>query len=149
MAVQKRLIGRAGRGVVMDIGPFDFRPKSLGGRVVDHQQQTLGQGQGPQDQEHQLCCDRIGLASDRRKEIIVVLKAVADAGGSKPSGDGAPTAGEQDAQQQHGQSPTIAGVQPGAQPLAPLVPLIWSFPTTFRIGHPWLLRCAACLETAA
>ena len=149
VAVQKRLVGRARCGVVMDIRPFDFWPIPLGRRVVDHQQQTLGQRQGPQNQHHQRRRDRIGLASHRRKEVIIVSKVVADPGGSKPGGDGATAAGEQNAQQQHGQSPTIAGMQTCDEPLAPLVPLIRSFPTTFRIRHPWLLRCAACLTTAA
>ena len=51
--------------------------------------------------------------------------------------------------QQHRQPPSVAGMQPGRQPLAPLRPLLGALPKTFRIRHPWLSHCAVCVETAA
>ncbi len=149
VSVQIRLIGWARRRIVMDIGPLDMGPVPLGRRIVDHQQQTLRQRQCPQYQNHQLRRNRFALASNTGKEVIIVLEVVADAGGPEPSRHRASTAGEQDARQHHRQSPAIAGVQPSRQPFAPLRPLIGTFPTTFRIRHPWLLHCAACLATAA
>jgi len=148
MSVQVRLIGRAWRRVVMDVRPFDLWPVPLGGRIVDHQQQTIGQRQGPQYQSHQLRGDRFALASHRCKEVIIVLVVVADAGGPQPGRHGTPTAGKQDTNQQHRQPPTIGGMQPSRQPLAPLRPLIGTLPTTFRFRHPWLSYRAACFAAA-
>ena len=46
--------------------------------------------------------------------------------------------GEQHTCKQYWQPPAIAGMQSGGQPLVPLRPLFGTFPTTFRIRHPWL-----------
>ena len=42
VSVEKRLIGRTRRGIVMHIRALDLRAVPLGGRIVDHQQQPLG-----------------------------------------------------------------------------------------------------------
>lgn len=44
VAVDVRRAGRPRRGVVVEAGPFDFRPVALGRRVVDAQQQSVGPG---------------------------------------------------------------------------------------------------------
>ncbi len=75
MALQKWLIGRAECRAVMDVRPFDLRPVSLGGGVVDDQQHALWQRQRPQQKYHQLRGDRFGLASKSRKELIIGLKS--------------------------------------------------------------------------
>ena len=68
----------------MHVGAFDFRPIPLRGRVVDHQQQTFGQGQRPQQECDQLRGNRFALASHAGQEVIIVLKIVADTRGAKP-----------------------------------------------------------------
>ena len=118
----------------MNVRPFDFRPISLCRRVVDHQQQALWQGQCPQNQRQQSCRDKFALASDGDKKIIVVLEVVAYTGGAEPSGNGSPSAGKQNAEEQHRQSPSIACMQPGCQPLAPIRPIVRTLPTTFPVS---------------
>jgi len=76
MPVQKRLVGRPWRRIVMDIGPFDSRPIPFGGRIVDHQQQPIGQRQGPQQEQYELRCDRFALASNTGQEVILMLAEV-------------------------------------------------------------------------
>ena len=136
VSIQILLVGRAGRGIVMDVRPFDLGPVPLGGGVVDNRQQTVGQGQDPQHEQKKLRGDRTGLASEWGEEVIIVLEIVADSGGAEPTGDGPPADSKQYARQQHRQPPPVACVQPGPQPFAPLRPIVRTFPVCFR--HPWL-----------
>ena len=53
MTVQIRRIGRPWRWIVMDIRSLDLGPIPLGRRIVDHEQQTLWQGQYPQQKCYQ------------------------------------------------------------------------------------------------
>ena len=138
MSVKILLVGRARRGVVVNVGPFDLRTVPLGGRVVDDRQEPIGQRQGPQNQHQQLRGDGFGLASKCRQEVIIVLVVGADPGRPQPGRHGPPPVGEENAHQQDRQSPAVAGMQPCRQPLAPLGPIFRALPTTFRIAHPWL-----------
>ena len=113
VSIEILLVGRAGRGIVVDVCPFDLRPVPLGGGVVDDRQQPLGQGQGPQQKQKKLCSDRFGLASKGGKEVIIVGEVVANTDGAEPSGHGATPPGEENARQQHRQSPAIACMQSG------------------------------------
>ena len=129
VAVEILLVGRTGRGIVMDVGPFDLRPVTLGRRVVDDRQQPIGQRQGPQHQNQQPRGDRFALASEAGQEVIIVREVGADAGGSQPRRDGATPVGKEDPAQQHRQPPAIPGMQSGRQPLAPLRPFLRTLPT--------------------
>lgn len=69
MPVQKRLVGRTRRRVVVKVGALDLRTVSLRRRVVDHQQQPLGQWHDSQNQQKDSRGNRAGLASDGGKMI--------------------------------------------------------------------------------
>ena len=138
MPVEVFLVGRPRRRVVMDVGPFDFWTVSFGRRVVDDRQQPIGKRQRLQQQQQQLGGHRFGLASECRQEVIIVLEVGADTGGTEPRCHGSSSVGEEDARQQDRQPPTVSGMQPCRQPLAPLLPIFRTPPTTYRIRHPWL-----------
>ncbi len=132
------LVGRSRRWAVMNACPFDFRPVTLGGGVVDDRQQPVGQRQSPQQQNQKWRGDAFGLASKGRQKVKIVSEVVADSGGAEPGSHGPSPVGKENTHQQDRQPPTVAGVQSRRRPLASLVPIFRTLPITYRIRHPWL-----------
>jgi hypothetical protein len=92
---------------------------------------------------------RIGREESAPTMIFLHEQCANHAGGTQTGRHRAPTARKRDTEQQHRQSPTVVGMQSDRQPLAPLRSLFGTFPTTYRIRHPWLSYFTASFAAAA
>jgi len=128
----------------MDVGAFHMGSVAFGGRIVDHEQQPWGQWQFAENQNDQLRCDGFGLAAEGCQEVIIVLVVVADPSGPQPGRHGTASLGEENSDQKQRQTPPVAGMQSGGQPLTPFGPVVRACPTASWIDHPWL-SCRALL----
>ena len=149
VAIKIFLVRRSRRGIPMNVGSLDLRTVAFRRRIVDHHGQPIWQGNGVEHEHEQPPCYRFGLVSEGRQEVIIVLEVVADPSRAQPRGDGAPSSSKQNSDQKQGESPAISPVQSGCKPLAPFLPIVRTSPLTPCSRHPWLLRCAADLATAA
>ena len=85
----------------MEVGPFDVRPVTLGGRVVDAQEQAVGPGkQGLESRTGESCGHEIGMLGDGGDGGVGGSEVVGDAGGAQPTGDGASAGGENRAEEE-------------------------------------------------
>ena len=114
VAVDVLLAGGARAGVVMDAGTLDLGAIAWGGRVVDGHRQAWSAQQRLDGEEGANGHVR-GLAADGPDGGVGRAEVVGDTGGAEPGGDGAASAGEEDAEQQQGQAEGGAAVQPGGQ----------------------------------
>src|SRR5581483_1461355 len=134
MAIQKLLLGRTRRRVVMDAGAFDVRPIALGGRVVQGEQQAVADGKQAKRQPQQQAADELRLASQAAKKVIIGLVVVSQSAAAQPTGDGLASLSEEYAGAKRQQSPG----QPGMQRLAELADPNEHLGGQLPLRHPWL-----------
>jgi hypothetical protein len=111
VAIEEFLLGRSRRRVVVQASALDVATIALGGAVVDGEEQRPVGGKPVEGVAEQQAREEVGVASQGRQEIVVSREAVADVGGTEPTGDGAATFGEEGTQEQNGQSPGMSLVQ--------------------------------------
>jgi hypothetical protein len=111
----------------VDAGSLNFGAVPLGRGVVDGEDKRTVAGDGFLDDLQECGGERLGLASDRVEAVILGSEAFADAGGDPPSGDGATAVGQEDAQDDGGQSPGEAAVEWGGQSSDPGGPRVNEF----------------------
>ncbi len=145
MTIQELLIGWSRRRIVMNAGPLDVRPIPFGGRIVHGQQYPFAGDQPQQQQTQQPLGQLFGLASQGLEEVVIVGEVVGNPHGSQPGGDRPSSPGKEHPQENQRQPPAIATMQPGGQPLHPLLPILWRL----IVNHPWLSHRAASSATAA
>ncbi len=95
MAVDELLIGRPGRGVVVQPRALDPRPVTFGRRVVEAQEDPLARPDDVYGLTQQAGGNGSGLASEAVEEVVIVGEVLADADRPQPTGDGASAAGEE------------------------------------------------------
>ena len=154
VAVQKLLIGRPGRRIVMDAGALHLGTVALGGRIVHGHEQSLVSDRMYQQQSQEPLGQRLRSAPQRLQKVIVIGKVVADADGPQPSRDGPPPPRKDNPQNDQRQPPTVAGMQgarPARRPIAPnpaaadtapslALPLCGAFSNRSMMEEPFFMR---------
>src|SRR5262249_46251604 len=105
-------------GVVMLAGALDVRPVSLGGRVVDGEDQRRARpiAREPLGEEtEQGAGEGRGLASDAAEQVVIALVIAAYGATAKPAGDGAAAAGEEQTGAEPDEPRLLAGVERQSQ----------------------------------
>src|SRR5215470_18626795 len=114
MAVEELGPGRPRGRIVMLAGALDLRPESLGGRVVDGEDQRRGRtiAREPLHQDaEQDPGDDGSLASHAAQQVVIALVVAAHAAAAQPTGDGAAAAGEDQAGAVADEPRLLAGVE--------------------------------------
>ena len=143
VAVGELGIGGAGRGIVVNAGPFDLRTVALRERVVEREDDPLGNRHDPADQPQQRRGEVAALASDARQSVIVALEVVPHTGRRNPAADRPPALGEQRARQQRLKPRPDPRVQNGRETEHPFEHLRRQNPRS----HPWLSRTVRVGDT--
>ena len=121
VAVDVRRANRSRRGVVVEAGPFDFRPVALGGRVVDAQEQPVGPGSHRlEGRTGESGGHEVGMLGDGGDSGVGGSEVVSNAGGAQPRGDGASAGGENRAKEEADETRSGASVKEVGQLGKPL-----------------------------
>src|SRR5881394_665674 len=91
MAIQKRLLGRPWRRIVMNPRALDQRAVAFGRRVVDGQEQPVVRLDYPHRDAKENGGDRFDIASEAAQEVIIEPEIVAEFAGPQPTGNRLPT----------------------------------------------------------
>src|SRR5438445_1214816 len=136
MSVDKRLIGRSWRGIVVDSRPFHMRAVALGHRVVERQPYSAVGGHLLPHEIQQTPGNCLHFPTEARQEIIEILVVVAQAPRTQPVGHRATAHGKQRPNQHRAQAPSVALVQQAGHSIDPRRHRPWKLPRS----HPWFLH---------
>jgi hypothetical protein len=137
MTIEKLLVGRTRRGIMMDARAFNLWTCTFGRSVVQCEEQHIVSRYYLGDQTHEQTGDPLRLASHSADELIELLVVPAQATRPQPTGDGAASLSEQHAGDERQQAPRQLGMQDLAKLLDPCRDLRRQVPGR----HPWL-SCA-------
>lgn len=112
VAVEVALVGRSGRGVVMQAGAFDLGTLALGGGIVDAEQPEPAGGDGPAQAAKQDVGEGFKvLPTEGPQQRVAAAKLLGHVASAKPGGGGAPAVGEEGAEEQRFEPVGVAGVE--------------------------------------
>jgi hypothetical protein len=110
--VDVALVGRPGRGMVMQAGAFDVGAVALGRRVVDAEQPERAGVDGPAQAAEEDAGEGIEVApTEGPQQGVATAELLGHVAGAKPGGGGTAAVGEQGAEEQWFQQFGMAGVE--------------------------------------